>query len=36
MLSNAVLVAIVIFLVLAFTLMGQLRFLIPWRRPALA
>jgi hypothetical protein len=31
MLSNAVLVAIVIFLVLAFTLMGQLRFLIPWR-----
>ena len=31
MLSNAVLVAIVIFLALAFTLMGQLRFLIPWR-----
>ena len=31
MLSNAVLVTIVIFLAPAFTLMGQLRFLIPWR-----
>jgi hypothetical protein len=31
MLANAVFVAIVIFLALAFTLMGQLRFLIPWR-----
>ena len=31
MLANAILVAIVIFLALAFTLMGQLRFLIPWR-----
>ena len=31
MLANAIFVAIVIFLALAFTLMGQLRFLIPWR-----
>jgi hypothetical protein len=31
MLANAVFVAVVIFLALAFTLMGQLRFLIPWR-----
>ena len=30
-LANAVFVATVIFLALAFTLMGQLRFLIPWR-----
>jgi hypothetical protein len=31
MLANAIFVATVIFLALAFTLMGQLRFLIPWR-----
>ena len=31
MLANAFFVATVIFLALAFTLMGQLRFLIPWR-----
>jgi len=31
MLANAILVAIVILLVLAFVLMGQLRFLAPWR-----
>ena len=31
MLANAIFVAIVIFIALAFTLMGQLRFLIPWR-----
>ena len=31
MLANAFFVATVIFLGLAFTLMGQLRFLIPWR-----
>src|ERR1700732_1856730 len=31
MLANAIFVAIVIFLALTFTLMGQLRFLIPWR-----
>jgi hypothetical protein len=30
-LANAIFVATVIFLALAFTLMGQLRFLIPWR-----
>jgi hypothetical protein len=31
LLANAIFVATVIFLALAFTLMGQLRFLIPWR-----
>jgi hypothetical protein len=31
MLANALFVAVVIFLALAFRLMGQLRFLIPWR-----
>ena len=31
MLANAVFVATVVFLALAFTLMSQLRFLIPWR-----
>jgi hypothetical protein len=31
MLANAFFVATVIFLALALTLMGQLRFLIPWR-----
>jgi hypothetical protein len=31
MLANAILVAMVIFLALAFVLMGQLKFLIPWR-----
>ena len=31
MLANAILVAIVIFLALTFVLMGQLRFLAPWR-----
>jgi hypothetical protein len=31
MLANAIFVATVIFLALAFALMGQLRFLIPWR-----
>ena len=31
MLANAIFVATVIFLALAFTLMDQLRFLIPWR-----
>jgi len=30
-LANAIFVATVIFLALAFALMGQLRFLIPWR-----
>jgi len=31
MLANAIFVASLIFLALAFTLMGQLRFLVPWR-----
>ena len=31
MLANAILVAMVIFLALTFVLMGQLKFLIPWR-----
>jgi hypothetical protein len=31
MLANALFVATVIFLALAFSFMGQLRFLIPWR-----
>jgi hypothetical protein len=30
-LANAIFVASVIFLALLFTLMGQLRFLVPWR-----
>jgi hypothetical protein len=30
-LANAIFVASLIFLALAFTLMGQLRFLVPWR-----
>ena len=31
MLANAIFIAVVIFVALAFALMGQLRFLVPWR-----